>query len=63
MGRRMKKGRYVNVNISIQAFDALERHCLESGQTKTVAIERAVLACYGSHLHDGAQDGGGDGKA
>lgn len=47
MGRRMKDGRYVNVNIDREAFEALERHCAESGQTKTVAVERAVLACYG----------------
>lgn len=47
MGRRTKDGRYVNVNISLEAFQALERHCSESGQTKTMAIERAVIACYG----------------
>ena len=47
MGRHVKDGRYINVNISSEAFEALERHCAESGQTKTVAVERAVLACYG----------------
>ena len=47
MGRRMKDGRHVNVNIDREAFEVLERHCAESGQTKTVAVERAVLACYG----------------
>lgn len=47
MGRHVKDGRYVNVNISIEAFEALERHCSDSGQTKTVAVERALLACYG----------------
>lgn len=47
MGRHVKNGRYVNVNISLEAFEALERHCSESGQTKTVAVERAVMACYG----------------
>lgn len=44
----MKNGRCVNVNIDMAAFDALERHCSESGQTKTVAIERALLKCYGA---------------
>lgn len=47
MGRNAKDGKYVNVNISLEAFEALERHCADSGQTKTVAVERAVLACYG----------------
>lgn len=61
MGRHSKNGRYVNVNISMEAFDALERHCQESGQTKTVAIERAVLACYGE---DASLEGGDvDGEA
>lgn len=57
MGRKAKKGRYVNVNISLDAFAALEEHCRKSGQTKTTAIERAIKACYGSGEEDGA-DGG-----
>ena len=40
MGRTAKDGRYVNVNISRAAVEALERHCAESGQTKTTAVER-----------------------
>lgn len=48
MGRPLKQGRYINVNIDINAYDLLEKHCIESGQTKTVAIERAIRACYGS---------------
>lgn len=48
MGRKAKNGRYVNVNISMDAFAALEEHCRKSGQTKTTAIERAIRACYGS---------------
>lgn len=47
MPREAKNGRYVNANISAEAFEALERHCARSGQSKTVAIERAILACYG----------------
>lgn len=47
MPREAKNGRYVNANISAEAFEALERHCAQSGQSKTVAIERAILACYG----------------
>lgn len=67
MGRRTKNGKYLNVNIDIKAFEALERHCRESGQTKTVAVERAVLSCYGKAKpvlrkgpvrEGGVQDGG-----
>lgn len=47
MGRPLKKGRYVNVNIDMDAYDLLEKHCIESGQTKTIAIERAIRICYG----------------
>jgi hypothetical protein len=47
MGRPLKKGRYVNVNIDMDAYDLLEKHCVESGQTKTIAIERAIRICYG----------------
>ena len=48
VGRKAKEGRYVNVNISRAAVEALEAHCRRSGQTKTTAVERAILACYGS---------------
>lgn len=52
MGRPLKKGRYVNVNIDMDVYDLLEKHCIESGQTKTVAIERAIRACYGDKTND-----------
>ncbi len=63
MGRRAKDGRYVNANISMDAFEMLERHCLESGQTKTVAIERAIRACYAPRNDDiSEEEPRGDGK-
>lgn len=49
MARNLKNGRYINVNINMDVFDILEQHCVESGQTKTMAIERAIRACYGSN--------------
>lgn len=55
MGRTAKDGRYINVNISRAAVEALERHCAESGQTKTTAVERAILSCYGQ---DAGRKGG-----
>ena len=58
MGRRSKDGRYVNVNISIEAVKALEEHCRDSGQTKTTAVERAILACYGGRAAPGVTEGG-----
>lgn len=62
MGRRAKDGRYVNANISIDAFEMLERHCAESGQTKTVAIERAIRACYAPRDNDTGKERGRDGE-
>lgn len=58
MGRKAKDGRYVNVNISSAAIEALERHCLTSGQTKTTAVERAILACYGGSGKNDDKKGG-----
>lgn len=47
MPKNIKKGHYINVNIALDAFEMLEAHCRASGQTKTVAIERMIRACYG----------------
>lgn len=47
MSRPVKNGHYININIDMDAFEILEKHCRISGQTKTVAIERAIRACYG----------------
>ena len=47
MSRPVKNGHYININIDMDAFKILEQHCRVSGQTKTVAIERAIRACYG----------------
>lgn len=57
MGRKAKNGRYVNVNISMDAFELLEDHCRKSGQTKTTAIERAIRACYGDGREDAPHGG------
>lgn len=47
MPKTAKKGHCININIALDAFEMLERHCKVSGQTKTVAIERMIRACYG----------------
>ena len=43
----MLSRRYVNINLAVDAYEILDRHCRLSGQTKTVAIERMIRACYG----------------
>lgn len=42
-----KNGHYINVNLARDTFEMLQAHCKISGQTKTVAIERMIRACYG----------------
>ena len=68
-----KKGHYININLASDAFEMLQRHCVVSGQTKTVAIERMIRACYGPNRAIGEDqiaaaqgeyipDSGGDAK-
>ena len=45
MGRPKKNGTYLNVCIDSALYDELTKLCDEAGQTKTVAVERA-LASY-----------------
>ena len=60
MGRPLKNGRYINANIDADVYEILEKHCLKSGQTKTVAIERAIKQCYGNDIKksEGGSDNG-----
>ena len=46
--RRRKEGTLVSAYIEQEAYDALSRHCEITGQSKTKAIERAILAYCGS---------------
>lgn len=45
MARPKKNGTYLNVCIEIPLYERLEALCEDAGQTKTVAVERA-LALY-----------------
>lgn len=56
-GRRKKKGTLVSAYIEQSAYDALSAHCEITGQSKTKAIERAILA-YCRDSADDAEDGG-----
>lgn len=44
MARPKKNGTYLNVCIDTQLYERLEDICKDAGQTKTVAVERALAA-------------------
>ena len=43
MARPNKNGKYLNVCIQEEVYQKLEDFCLEAGQTKTIAVERALI--------------------
>lgn len=42
MAREKKDGRHINLYIEREIIESLEKYCEKVGQTKTVAIERAL---------------------
>ena len=42
MARAKKNGTYLNVCIETSIYEKLEKLCLDAGQTKTIAVERAL---------------------
>ena len=55
MAREKKDGRHINLYIEREIIELLEQYCKEVGQTKTVAIERALkqyLSEYQKHKAD-----------
>lgn len=42
MARPKKNGTYLNVCIEKTIYEELENFCAEAGQTKTIAVERAL---------------------
>ena len=44
MAKPKKNGTYLNVCIETDIYDRLEQVCESAGQTKTVAVERALSA-------------------
>ena len=42
MARPKKNGTYLNVCIDTPIYERLEKMCEDAGQTKTVAVERAL---------------------
>ena len=43
MARPKKNGKYLNVCIEADIYDNLEQFCDKAGQSKTVAVERALM--------------------
>ncbi len=43
MPRQKKDGTYLNVCIDSKIYEQLSQFCDEAGQTKTVAVERALI--------------------
>ncbi len=43
MARSKKNGTYLNVCIETSIYERLEKLCEDAGQTKTTAVERALL--------------------
>ena len=43
MARPKKNGTYLNVCIETPIYERLESLCEDAGQTKTVAVERALM--------------------
>ena len=44
MGRPKKNGTYLNICIETPIYERLEALCEDAGQTKTIAVERALIA-------------------
>lgn len=44
MARPKKNGTYLNVCIETPIYERLEKFCDDAGQSKTVAVERALKA-------------------
>ncbi len=44
MARPKKNGTYLNVCIDTMIYERLESVCSDAGQTKTIAVERALEA-------------------
>ena len=56
IGDKAKKGKKESVSVTTcigaELFDTLERYCAATGQSKTVALERAIAAYCGDPDRD-----------
>lgn len=49
MARPKKNGMYLNVCIDAGVYTKLEKICLDAGQTKTAAVERALTEYFAEY--------------
>ncbi len=49
MARAKKNGTYLNVCIETPIYERLEKFCEDAGQTKTIAVERALCEYLDSY--------------
>lgn len=48
MAKPKKEGRFLNIKMNVSDYEVLSEYCAITGQTKTIAIERAVRSyCLG----------------
>ena len=50
MPRTKKDAKYLNIKLDRTIYEKLERFCEESGQSKTVAVERFLDRCLDEYL-------------
>lgn len=46
MAKTKKNGTYLNICIETPIYEKLEEFCVDVGQTKTKAVERALMAYF-----------------
>lgn len=50
MPRRKKNAKVLNIKLDIAVSDKLEAFCEESGQSKTIAVERFLNKCLDEYF-------------
>lgn len=50
MARPKKDGKALNMKLCMTTYEKLERFCEESGQTKTLAVERFLNRCLDEYF-------------
>ena len=50
MPRPKKESKVLNIKLSVPVYDKLDEFCAESGQTKTLAVERFLNKCLDEYF-------------
>ena len=56
MPRQKKDAKILNIKLSTPIDDKLRRYCEESGQTKTIAVERCLNKCLDEYFSKEANE-------